>query len=69
MWLKDIAEWNKIVIKKSQKSEEEQGEKWNWKMEVKICNFLSTLFLNKDFLSQESPISADVKNNFIELES
>ena len=31
-------------------------------MKVKICNFLSTLFRNKDFISQESPILADVKN-------
>ena len=44
--------------KKSQKSEEEQG----WKMEVKICNFLSTLFQNKDFILKESPILADVEN-------
>ena len=25
---KDIAEWNKIIMKKNQKSEEEQGQKW-----------------------------------------
>ena len=31
-------------------------------MEVKIFNFLSTLFWNKDFISQESPILADVEN-------
>ena len=30
-------------------------------MELKIC-FLSTLFWNKDFISQESPILADVEN-------
>ena len=29
-------------------------------MELKICNFLSTLFRNKDFISQEGPILADV---------
>ena len=35
-------------------------------MEVKICNFLPTLFRNKDFTSQESPILADVENmNYI----
>ena len=27
LWSEDIAEWNKNIIKKSQKSEEEQGEK------------------------------------------
>ena len=31
-------------------------------MEVKIFNFLSTLFRNKDFISQESPILADIEN-------
>ena len=31
-------------------------------MELKICNFLSTLFWNEDFISQESPILADVEN-------
>ena len=31
-------------------------------MKVKICNFLSTLFRNNDFISQKSPILADVKN-------
>ena len=31
-------------------------------MEVKIANFLSTLFRNKDFISQESSILADVEN-------
>ena len=31
-------------------------------MEMKICNFLSTLYLNEDFISQESPILADVEN-------
>ena len=30
-------------------------------MEVKICNFLSTLFRNKDFISQESQILADAE--------
>ena len=30
-------------------------------MEVKTFNFLSTPFRNKDFMSQESPISADVE--------
>ena len=30
-------------------------------MEVKIFNFLSTLFRNKDFISQERPILADVE--------
>ena len=25
---KDIAEWNKIIMKKNQKSEEEQGQEW-----------------------------------------
>ena len=29
---------------------------------MKIFNFLSTLFGNKDFISQESPILADFKN-------
>ena len=34
-------------------------------MELKICMFLSTLFWNEDFISQESPILADVeKINF-----
>ena len=28
---------------------------------MKICNFLSKLFRNKDFISQESPILADEK--------
>ena len=32
---------------------------------MKISNFLSTLFGNKDFISQESPILADkLKSNF-----
>ena len=31
-------------------------------MEVKIFNFLSTLFRNKDFISQESLILAGVEN-------
>ena len=31
-------------------------------MEVKIRYFLSTLFRNKDFISQESSILADVEN-------
>ena len=31
-------------------------------MEMKICNCLSTLFQDKDFISQESPILADVEN-------
>ena len=31
-------------------------------MEVRIFNFLSMLFRNKDFISQESPILADVEN-------
>ena len=31
-------------------------------MELKIWNFLSTLFWNEDFISQESPILADVEN-------
>ena len=31
-------------------------------MEVKIFNFLSTLFRNKDFISQESLILTDVGN-------
>ena len=30
-------------------------------MELKVCNFLSTLFWKKDFISQESPILADVE--------
>ena len=34
-------------------------------MEVKIFNFLSTLFWNKDFISQESPILADVEIIFL----
>ena len=29
---------------------------------MKIFNFLSTLFGNKDFILQESPIFADVEN-------
>ena len=31
-------------------------------MELKICNFLPTLFRNKDFISQESAILCDVEN-------
>ena len=31
-------------------------------MEVNICDFLSTLFRNKNFISQESAILADVEN-------
>ena len=31
-------------------------------MELKIWNFLSTLFWNEDFISQESPILADVED-------
>ena len=31
-------------------------------MELKICNFLSTHFRNKDFTSQESPILVNVEN-------
>ena len=31
-------------------------------MDVKILNFLSMLFRNKNFISQESPILADVEN-------
>ena len=31
-------------------------------MKVKIFTFLSLLFQNKDFISQESPILADVEN-------
>ena len=46
------------IIKKSKK-----WRRTGWKMEMKICNFLSTLFRNKDFISQESPILADVENN------
>ena len=38
-------------------------------MRVKICNFLSTLFLNKDFISQKSLILADVEDIILELES
>ena len=33
-------------------------------LEVKIFIFLSTFFQNKDFISQESPILADVENIF-----
>ena len=33
-------------------------------MEVKIYNFLSKLFRNKDFISQENPILADGKMMF-----
>ena len=29
---------------------------------MKIFSFLSTLFVNKDFISQESPILADFEN-------
>ena len=47
-------EWD-YYKKKNQKSEKEQGEKWKW-------NFLSTLFRNKYFISQESPILADVED-------
>ena len=36
-------------------------------MELKICNILSTLFWNKDFISQESPVLADVKNKLFYL--
>ena len=32
------------------------------KMVLKIFNFLSTLFRNKDFISQEGPIFADFEN-------
>ena len=32
---------------------------------MKIFNFLSTLFGNKDFISQESPILADFKNTIL----
>ena len=49
---KDIAEWNKIIMKNSKK-----WRRTGWKTEVKICKFLSTLFL-----SQESPILGDAKN-------
>ena len=31
-------------------------------MKVKICNFLSTLFSEQNFVSQESPMQADVEN-------
>ena len=31
-------------------------------MKVKICNFLSTLFSEQNFVSQESPMLADVEN-------
>ena len=54
---KDIAEWNKIILKimkKMKKDREKNGSE--------IYNFLSTLFRNKDFILQQSPILADVKN-------
>ena len=51
-WSKDIAEWNKDHYKKNKKGEEEQGEL----VELKIFKF----FWSKDFISQESPILADV---------
>ena len=53
--LKDIAEWNKIIVKKIKK-----WRRTGWKMEVKIFNFLSKLFRNKNFISQDSQILADV---------
>ena len=31
-------------------------------MKVKICNFLFTLFSEQNFVSQESPMQADVEN-------
>ena len=55
---KDIAEWNKIIMKKKMK----KVKKKRAKMVLKIFNFLSTLFRNKDFISQESLILTDVGN-------
>ena len=48
--------WNKDHYKKNKKGEKEQGEL----VVLKIFNFLSTFFWSKDFISQESPILADV---------
>ena len=53
--LKDIAEWNKIIIKKV------KNVKKNW-VKNGSKNFSSTLFQRKDFMSQESLSLADVEN-------
>ena len=45
---KDITEWGKIIVKKKiKRMKKNRGENFN---------FLSTLFRNKDFISQESSI-------------
>ena len=52
-----IEEWNISNIK-NQNNEEKQGEKWR----LKSATFLSTLSLNMNFISEESPIFADSEN-------
>ena len=59
--MKDIDEWNILNYKKNHKIEKKRP-----KMEVKIVNFLSILFGNKEFISQESPIFDDFKNIILE---
>ena len=55
-WVEHFKEYlnlkNNIIVKKKRSTIEDE----------KICNFLSTLFGNKDLISQESPILADFKN-------
>ena len=51
--VKDIDEWNILSLKNDIEVK---------KKRPKNFNFLSTLFGNKDFIPQESPILADFKN-------
>ena len=55
--MKDIDEWNILKLKNNIVVKKKRP-----KMEVKIVNFLLTLFGNKEFISQESPIFDDFKN-------
>ena len=53
---KDIAEWNKIIMKKNQKSEEEQGQKWKWKFVTFYLRSFGTkiLYHSKKFQNRQN---------------
>ena len=59
--VKDIHEWNILSLKNSIITKKKRPKIEN----EKFCNFVSSLFGNKDFISQESPILADFENTIL----
>ena len=55
--IKDIDEWNILSLKNNIIVKKKRS-----KIEDEIYNFFSRLFGIKDFISQENPILADIKN-------